>query len=92
MDKILSADPYDKTGSFVNAGYTLKESSDVGLEAGNKILFFKTESQETVNKLTERLKPIESLKELKDADKEKVIKTIEDEENNAAAGFGNIFG
>lgn len=92
LEQVLSEDPYDKQTSFVSAGYTLKESNAVGLEAGNKILYFKTELKEVADKLLERLKKITSLKEITKEQKDKIIAQIEQEQDNAAAGFGSIFG
>ncbi len=92
LEQVLAEDPYDKQMSFVGAGYTLKESNAVGLDAGNKIIYFKTELKEVADKLLERLKKITTLKEITKEQKDKIIAQIEKEEENAAVGFGSIFG
>lgn len=91
LDVILAADPYEKA-SFAMTGYTLKESKAMGLTGGNYVLHFKTELPEVEAKLKEKIKTLASAKELTGEEKDKVIKQIEEEEANAGAGFGAIFG
>ncbi|MGC8851296.1 MAG: hypothetical protein ACP5O3_03665 [Candidatus Micrarchaeia archaeon] len=91
LDAALAADPYQKD-SFAMTGYTLKESSAVGLKAGDYVLYFKTDLPEVEARLQERLKAVASAKELSGAEKQKIIQQLEEEEANAGAGFGAIFG
>jgi len=91
LKKALEADPF-ADDAFVKNGYTLKESQAVGLPAGHQILYFKTEEQKVADKLKARLKEVPSITEVTAEDKDKVSQQIEDEQNQAAAGFGSIFG
>lgn len=88
---ILAADPY-ADGSFAKAGYVLRESKAVGLKGGNYVVFVKTQDASLIPKLKERLKPLETAKELDGDDLTRVISQIEGEEDSAAEGLGSIFG
>ncbi|MFH1258122.1 MAG: hypothetical protein ABIG96_06265 [Candidatus Micrarchaeota archaeon] len=88
---ILAADPYSRDSFAIN-GYVLKESKPLGPKGGFYLLFFKTMDDELVPKLKARLSVLETLKELAGAEKDSIVSQIEGEEDNAAAGIGNIFG
>lgn len=87
---ILEADSL-ASDSFSRMGYQLRESKSLGLKGGNYVLHFRCD-EETAKKQKERLKPLPSLKELEGAEKGQIVSKLEEDENAAAAGFGNIFG
>ena len=92
LDKLLASDPYAKD-SFKTVGYTLKESKAMGLKGGSYILYFKAEDPALLSALIAKL--MEAIPESKKADAEtktKVEAQIAQEEENATAGFGSIFG
>ena len=92
LDKLLAADPYAKD-SFKTVGYTLKESRAMGMKGGSYVLYFKAEDSTLLSTLSKKL--VEALPEAKKADAEtktKVEAQIKQEEENATAGFGSIFG
>ncbi len=91
LETLLAKDPY-ADDSFARLGYVLKESKVVGLKGGFLILYFKTDKVELADKLIEQLKTIPSFTEISQTDKETCLKNIEAEEENAASGFGSIFG
>lgn len=76
--------------SFARIGYVLRDGKSLGIDAG-QVVFFKAEP-DAAKILIEKLKVLASFKEVAGADKEKVISAIEGAEDDAAAGFGNIFG
>ena len=76
--------------SFARIGYVLRDAKSLGLEAGQAV-FFKAE-KEAAAKLIEKLKVLPSFKEISGAEKDKAIAVIEGAEDNAAEGFGSIFG
>ena len=92
LDKLLAADPYAKD-SFKTVGYTLKESKTMGLKGGAYILYFKAEDSTLLSSLCAKLAAgIESAKKADAETKAKVEAQIAQEEENATAGFGSIFG
>ena len=91
LKKVLEADPY-ADDSFSRLGYTLKDSAAVAMPSGKTILYFKCEEQAKGTTLAARLKAVEGLAEVTGENKQKVISVIHAEEDNAAAGFGSIFG
>ncbi len=92
LDKLLAADPYAKD-SFKTVGYTLKESKAMGLKGGSYILYFKAEDPALLSALCSKLTAgIESAKTADAETKAKVTAQIAQEEENATAGFGSIFG
>ncbi len=91
LEALLTKDPY-ADDSFARLGYVLKESKPLGLKGGFLIVYFKTEDEKLTAKLLTELKSIPSFAEVTPADKETALKSIEAEEENAASGFGTIFG
>ncbi|MFH1246773.1 MAG: hypothetical protein V1644_00170 [Candidatus Micrarchaeota archaeon] len=91
LEALLTKDPY-ADDSFARLGYILKESKPLGLKSGFIIVYFKTDNEKLAVKLLTDLKTIPTCTELNEADKETAVKNIEAEENNAASGFGTIFG
>ena len=92
LDKLLAADPYAKD-SFKTVGFTLKESKAMGLKGGSYILYFKSEDTALLSALCSKL--VAAVADAKKADAEtktKVEAQIAQEEENATAGFGSIFG
>ena len=90
LKKLLETDPY-AGDSFGRLGYTLRDSKAAGLKGGSYVLHFRCEEKEAA-KYKERLKTVESLKEMEGSEKESVVKSLEESENSATAGFGSIFG
>ncbi len=90
LDALLANDPY-AGDSFARLGYVLKESNAIGLKGGFLVLFFSTSDEKRGKKLVELLKTISTCTEIQGSDKEKALKIIESEEDNAASGFGSIF-
>lgn len=91
LEALLTKDPY-ADDSFARLGYVLKESKPLGLKGGFLVVYFKTSDEKLANKLLGELKTISTCAELNATDKETCLKTIEAEEENAASGFGTIFG
>ena len=91
LKTIVEGGTLDKD-SFATVGYTLRESKAMGLKGGNYILHFRAEDAELAEKLKEKLKPVESAKELDGTEKQDIISKIQAEEDSATSGFGNIFG
>ena len=91
LKTILEGGTLDKD-SFATVGYTLRESKAMGLKGGNYILYFRAEDSELAGKLKEKLKPVETAKELEGSEKQDIVSKIQAEEDSAASGFGNIFG
>ena len=91
LETLLTKDPY-ADDSFARLGYVLKESKPLGLKGGFLVVYFKTEDGNLAKTLLERLKTISTCTEVSTSEKESALKTIEAEEDNAASGFGTIFG
>ena len=91
LKKVLEENAF-ADDSFARNGYVWKESQAVGLPNGSFVLYFKTQDEKLAGTLNARVKAVEGIKELTEADKEKVVSVIKAEEDSAAAGFGNIFG
>lgn len=86
LKKVLEADTLGEH-SFTRLGYVIREGKPYGVPG--YVLYFKTDSPD---RYKEQLKSVPNCKEL-DADaKHKVVDGIEGEEDNAAAGFGSVFG
>jgi len=85
---ILEADPYGKP-SFSRNSYKVKDGIAVGQDKEKAYVFMRA-SEEFAAFAREKLKDVaaESKPEVTAA----VAKAIEDEESNAEAGFGSIFG
>lgn len=88
LTAILEADPYEKT-SFARLGYKTKEGSQVGGDPGT-IYVYVSGDEAALRSAGERLK--ELLIEIPREMEEKVIGVIEEEEEKAATGMGDIFG
>lgn len=88
LKKIIEADPY-QSDSFAAQGYVLKGGDALGMDAKKMYLYIKADLD--FFKIAEqKLKGI--VERAKKDDEEKVVKNIEDEQNSAASGFGNMFG
>src|SRR3989338_5029330 len=88
LDALLAANPYDKD-SFATIGYFLKESKPLGLKGGFFVVFFRTSDEKIAQTLSNRLTTLEGSK-IEGDELQKVANAIEQEENNATQGFGNI--
>ena len=86
---LLDADPL-AADSFTRLGFDFKDSASLGLPEGKVVVHFAKEGD--ASELIEKLKPVESLTEAKEDEKEKVLKALEEQSGNAAQGFGSIFG
>ncbi len=92
LKKVLDEEPLAKD-SFASAGFVLKESAAVGLQAGKYAVYFKADDAQLAAKLKERIGKVEGgAEEISGSEKEKVISAIHAEQDEAAAGFGSIFG
>lgn len=92
LKKILDEEPYEKN-SFSSVGFTLRESSSVGMPAGKLVLVFSCEEQEKIAKLKERLSRVErGVTEVTGGEKDAVLDAINATADQAAAGFGSLFG
>ncbi len=92
LKKVLDAEPYEKD-SFSTVGYTLRESGSLGLPAGKLVLYFSSADETVGAKLKARLALVEGgVTELAGEEKQKAVSAIKDSENEAAAGFGSLFG
>ncbi len=85
---ILEADPYGKP-CFSRNGYKVKDGVQVGLDKDKFYVYLKA-TEEFAAFAREKLK--EATVESKPEVVATVAKVIADEENNAEAGFGAIFG
>ena len=90
LKAVLDADSLSEN-SFARIGYTLRDSKAMGLEAGKNVLCFKCE-EAAAKALIEKLKTVPSFAEAKPEEKQKVLAQIAAEEDNAAHGFGTVFG
>lgn len=88
LKKIVEADPYQKD-SFATQGYILKGGDALGMDAKKMYLYIKAEA-DFFKIAEEKLKGI--VERAKKEDEEKIVKSIEDEQNSAASGFGSMFG
>ncbi len=92
LKKILDEEPYEKD-SFSSLGYTLRDSSALGLPAGKTVLIFSCIEETKIAKLKERLSRVEGgVSEVTGKEKERILSTVNAEAEDAAAGFGNLFG
>ncbi|MFH1285940.1 MAG: hypothetical protein ABIH99_05155 [Candidatus Micrarchaeota archaeon] len=90
LKKILDADPYSEK-SFSRVGYKLKEGKTLGADAAKYYLYFKAEA-DFFKFAEEKFKEVASVKRAQNETEEKIIASIQEEENAAEAGFGSMFG
>jgi len=84
LKKVLEADPYAQN-SFARKAPQMKEMD-------NKVyLYIKAES-EFFASAEEKFREMQSMKRTEKADEQKIVDMIHKEEEEAAGGFGNIFG
>ena len=88
LNKILESDPYSKD-SISRIGYVIKDGSALDADK-DKVYIYISAPEDKVKIADQKLKEIAKIVEGENADK--IIKHIKDEQNNAATGFGNIFG
>lgn len=88
LDKILADDPYGKY-SFARASYQLKEGSFIDGEKDKCYLYVKAE-EELLKELEKKLGDL--AKRTSNEIEQKIIKKINDEQDSAVSGFGDIFG
>jgi hypothetical protein len=84
LKKILEADPYAQN-SFARKAPQIKELDE------KVYVYIKSES-EFFKFAEEKFKELPSMKRAEKADEQKVLDLIHKEEEEAAGGFGNIFG
>jgi hypothetical protein len=88
LTAILEAEPYAQD-SFARAGYKTKEGGIIGEDKAKFFVYFSAE-EAFLKKAEEKLKGLVTRAK---ADVEKrIVELIEKEEENATAGFGDIFG
>ncbi len=89
--KMLNESPKGKF-IFSRQDYSLRDGASLGLN-GNSFYLYLNASEEFLKGAEERFKSeFKTIKRASNADEEKVIKHIKDEEERANAGFGSIFG
>lgn len=88
LTKILEEDPYAED-SFARVGYKLKEGKVIEQDEGKCYLYIKA-NEDFIKKAEEKLKDL--VKECEKEVSQKIIDRINEEENQATSGFGDIFG
>lgn len=88
LNKILEAEPYAE-GSFARAGYKTKEGALIGEDKAKYYVYFSAD-EAFLKKAEEKLKGL--VARSKDDAEKRIIALIEKEEDEAASGFGEIFG
>ncbi len=91
LKEVLGKDPYSRD-SFVLVGYTLKESKALGLEEGKYALYYSCGEEDVCKALDARLKEVPSAKFAQEPKASEIIGKIKAEEDQAASGFGSLFG
>ncbi len=93
LKKILEANQYDKD-SFSSLGYTLRDASSLSIEEKKTFLYFSVNDGQLKDSLLKKLSDakIGSLTEVSSDLKNKIISSIKESEDQAASGFGSIFG
>ncbi|MFA4946483.1 MAG: hypothetical protein WC607_03030 [Candidatus Micrarchaeia archaeon] len=89
VQAVLDADSFGAE-SFARLGYDFKDAKVLGLPAGKYVLHFKKEGD--ASKLVAALKAVESFAEATADEKKRVLAELEAGLDNAAQGFGSIFG
>ncbi|MEM2974616.1 MAG: hypothetical protein QW112_03280 [Candidatus Micrarchaeia archaeon] len=84
LKKIIESDPYAPM-SFARKSPQMKEIDD------KVYLYIKAETEFFVS-AEERLKELPSIKRAEKAEEQRILEIIHKEEEEAAGGFGNIFG
>lgn len=88
LTKILEQDPY-ADDSFARVGYKLKDGKGIEQDENKCYLYIKAD-EEFFKKAEEKLKDV--AEECKEKVSLEVIKKINEEEEQATSGFGDIFG
>lgn len=88
LTALLDSDPYGKP-SFTRNGYKMKEGT-IACEDKEKAYIYMKATDEFAVFAREKLKDV--AKEAPAEVRDRVAKKIEEEESNAEAGFGSIFG
>jgi hypothetical protein len=84
LKKVLDADPYAKD-SFARKAPQMKE-------VDNKAYVYIKAESEFFTSAEEKFKEIPSMKRAEKVDEQRIVDIIHKEEDEAAGGFGNIFG
>ncbi len=87
--KVLEENPYEEN-SFARVGYKLREGKSLGMAKEGYYLYIRSENAAFLEKAKARLADVAELLEGEEA--EKVKSAVEEEENAAAKGIGDIFG
>lgn len=87
---ILEKDPYSEV-SYSRLGYKLQDSSSLGFKVGFTYLYFKVPDVRG-EVLMKDLLITSLLVEVSGEEKTQVLAKFEEQEGNAAQGFGSIFG
>ncbi len=88
LKKTLEADPLSET-SFSRLGYILREGKAYGLDG--YVLYFTTEDGKS-EPYKKQLSAVADCAEVTGKSKQKVVDGILGEQDNAAEGFGSLFG
>ena len=84
LKKIIEADPYAKDSLARKAPQTK--------EVDNKVYTYIKAETEFFSSAEEKFKELPTMKRAEKADEQKIVDMIHKEEEEAAGGFGNIFG
>ncbi len=87
LNRVLTSDPY-ADNSFARVGYTLKDGGSISEREGAYV-YFKTDEEIGI-KLSKKLAEINGV-EVGGEERERILKKINEQEQNAIEGFGSIF-
>jgi hypothetical protein len=87
---IIESGKYD-TISFAKTGYVVKDGEQYGIE-NFTLVILRNIDDEFVNFTKEKLKNIEGIETLDENKTNEIVKSINEEEERAQSGFGEIFG
>lgn len=87
---IIESGKYDAI-SFAKTGYVIKDGEQYGIEKFTLIVL-RNVDDEFVNFTKEKLKEIEGIETLDENKTNEIVKSINEEEERAQSGFGEIFG
>ncbi len=88
LTKILENEPY-ASDSFARAGYKIRDGATLGADK-DKMYLYVNASEDFIKKADGQLKDV--AKVLTGENAKKIADAIKNEEDNAAAGVGAIFG
>ncbi|MGC8652193.1 MAG: hypothetical protein ACP5UH_03005 [Candidatus Micrarchaeia archaeon] len=91
LEKLMQSDKFFDV-IFARQEYSLREGSSMGMDEGKVYLYIKA-GEDFLAKAEEKLKQnFQSFKRVDEAEEQKVISFIKEEQDRSNAGFGLIFG